>query len=238
MDAKDRYLYAKFIHQRTLFRTLGFRSENVIALDVSPYEGAELIHDLNHPIDPNVTGCFDLVYDGGTIEHVFSIQMSLWNLVRLCKRGGIIINHTPADYINHGFVNVGIDLFRDFYMSNGFEHIGLDYVVVPLFSGRGNRYYIRFGPKDFRHPLHPFYGTTVFSSFQKIQETNLTIPTQGCYASVWSECTVGNNRPADRDSEHGKRFYSLVRHIVDSNFITSTLIRNYFAIRRGKRIYL
>jgi SAM-dependent methyltransferase len=238
-DPAQRALYANCIHQRTLFRLLGFSAENIHAMDVSPYEGADVIHDLNEPVDARFAGQFDLVYDGGTIEHVFSLKDALWNLMRMCKVGGFVVNHTPADYVNHGFVNVGADLFRDFYWSNGFEQVGLDYIAVPMTEGRRNRYYLRFAPESFRHSLQPFYGTTLFSSFQKIQESALQIPSQGCYASRWAD---GSDTGAPTETESASsgrgRLRELLRRAIDSNYVTSTLVRNHLALRRGERVAL
>src|SRR4051794_12845528 len=48
---------------RSFFRSLGF--ERCLALDVSDYEGAEILHDLNRPDPPEEhRGVADLVFDG------------------------------------------------------------------------------------------------------------------------------------------------------------------------------
>src|SRR4051794_39170398 len=50
-----------------LFRSLG--AKQVDALDASDFEGATLIHDLNLPLGDKFRERFDVVYDGGTLEH-------------------------------------------------------------------------------------------------------------------------------------------------------------------------
>src|SRR6267378_2811666 len=58
-----------FIHQRTLFRLLGFGSSDIHSMDYSSFEGADFIHDLNSPVPEAFFSKYDLVFDAGTIEH-------------------------------------------------------------------------------------------------------------------------------------------------------------------------
>src|SRR5438128_12686818 len=53
-----------------VFKALGARS--VVSLDASDFEGANIVHDLNKPLPAELPERFDLVYDGGTLEHVFN----------------------------------------------------------------------------------------------------------------------------------------------------------------------
>ena len=55
-----------------VFRTLG--AAEVLALDCSAFEGAEVIHDLNQPLPEHLASRFDLVLDAGTLEHVFDVR--------------------------------------------------------------------------------------------------------------------------------------------------------------------
>jgi hypothetical protein len=50
-DVSQRQHIAKYIHQKSLFRLLGFAEENIFSLDASDYEGCDLILDLNKPFD-------------------------------------------------------------------------------------------------------------------------------------------------------------------------------------------
>src|SRR4051812_23647278 len=50
-------------------RMLGAKKS--VSMDVSDYEGAEIVHDLNLPVSKELHERFDLVIDGGTLEHVF-----------------------------------------------------------------------------------------------------------------------------------------------------------------------
>src|ERR1043166_8363609 len=58
-----------------LARALG--AKNASAMDVSDFEGATVLHDLNQPIPPELEERFDVVIDGGTLEHVFNFPVAI-----------------------------------------------------------------------------------------------------------------------------------------------------------------
>jgi hypothetical protein len=103
---------------RTLFRRLGFGE--VRALDVSPWEGAEIVHDLNRPVPDELAGRFDAVFEAGTIQHVFDTPAVLANLHRLLRVGGRAIHGMApsSNHVDHGFHMFSPTLFHDFYTAN------------------------------------------------------------------------------------------------------------------------
>jgi hypothetical protein len=103
-----------------VFRTLG--AKEIVSLDVSSFEGASIVHDLNRPIGPELREQFDLVYDGGTLEHVFNFPVALQSCMELTRIGGRVFIHTVANnYCGHGFYQFGPELFfRAFSAPNGF----------------------------------------------------------------------------------------------------------------------
>ncbi|MBK9137940.1 MAG: hypothetical protein IPM17_04150 [Verrucomicrobia bacterium] len=102
-------------------RLLG--ATEVLACDASPYEGAEVIHDLNQPIPADLAGQFDLVLDGGTLEHVFHFPTAISNCMKLLRVGGRLLLFTPANnYCGHGFYQFSPELFyRVLGPDNGFQ---------------------------------------------------------------------------------------------------------------------
>lgn len=114
--------YAKNISDVVFFNLLGVR--DVQALDYSSYEHAEIIHDLNQPVPPQLRGRFDVIVDAGTIEHVFDVRQSLANLALMLRPGGRVIHISPANnYTNHGFYQFSPTLFFDFYSANNFADL-------------------------------------------------------------------------------------------------------------------
>lgn len=104
-----------------VFRALG--AKNVYALDASNFEGAQFVHDLNQPLPPELKERFDIVYDGGTLEHVFNYPLALKNCMEMLRPGGRFMAHTPANnWCGHGFYQFSAELFfRVFSPENGFE---------------------------------------------------------------------------------------------------------------------
>lgn len=96
------------------------------SLDFSDIEGAEYIHDLSRPIPQKLRKRFDVIYDGGTTEHVFDIAQSFRNVDRMLKDDGIFISCVGTDgWFGHGFYQVGPDIpWRFWKASLGYDVLG------------------------------------------------------------------------------------------------------------------
>jgi len=103
------------------FAQLGF--EQVSALDISDYEGADIVGDLNDPdLQRKLGRRFDLVYDSGTIEHIFDAPAALRTIAGLIRPGGVVVHATPCNgFVDHGFWQVSPDLYKAFYGAAGFN---------------------------------------------------------------------------------------------------------------------
>lgn len=108
-------------------RALGARS--VESIDASEYEGAQIVHDLNEPIGDDLRGRFSMLYDGGTLEHLFDVPTALRSYMEMVEVGGHLIIHTMANNnLGHGFYQFSPELFfRVLGPHNGYE---LERVVV------------------------------------------------------------------------------------------------------------
>jgi hypothetical protein len=111
----------KALYAEPCFKSLG--ATQVHSMDVSGFEGANFIHDLNQPIGPELRERFDLVYDGGTLEHVFHFPTALKSCMEMVKIGGRFFTHTVANnWCGHGFFQFSPELFyRALSPENGFE---------------------------------------------------------------------------------------------------------------------
>jgi hypothetical protein len=115
----------------------------VEALDYSDYEGAQHVHDMNEPVPEAMVGRFEIVYDGGSLQHIFNFPTAIANLMRMTKVGGRVFMSTPANgFFGHGFYQFSPELmYRVFAPENGFE-IGTVQVVearYPSFELTHNR---------------------------------------------------------------------------------------------------
>jgi SAM-dependent methyltransferase len=106
------------LSDQQLFRGLGF--DQIAALDASAHEGADILHDLNNSdVPPNCSARFDVVFDGGTMEHVFDIAAVLRGICRMTRTGGRVIHISPmSNCVDHGFYSFSPTLFADFYAAN------------------------------------------------------------------------------------------------------------------------
>lgn len=109
------------IHADPFFKCLG--AKQVDGLDVSDFEGARFVHDLNQPISPELKERFGVVYDGGSLEHVFNFPVALKNCLEMVRVGGRFFTHTSANnWCGHGFYQFSPELFfRVLSEENGFK---------------------------------------------------------------------------------------------------------------------
>ncbi len=121
-EIDDNTQFGASLHQTSFFKMLGFT--DVDSLDFYSIESPTYVVDLNKPITEDLLGLYDLVYDGGTTEHIFDTRQVLTNAVRLIKPNGLIVHDLPmSGLVNHGFYQFSPCLFYDFYGCNGFEII-------------------------------------------------------------------------------------------------------------------
>jgi hypothetical protein len=111
---------ADTVHADPCFRCLG--AKQVDALDASDFEGARFVHDLNQPIGSELRERFGVVYDGGSLEHVFNFPVALKNCMEMVRVGGRFFTHTPANnWCGHGLYQFSPELFfRTLSEENGF----------------------------------------------------------------------------------------------------------------------
>jgi SAM-dependent methyltransferase len=104
-----------------LYRDLGF--DEVHSMDVSPYQGAGHIHDLNDPrIADDLKGQYDFVIASGTLEHVFHWHNAVKVAFDLLKIGGTLVFGSPANnWTDHGFYQFSPTLKFDLFADNGWE---------------------------------------------------------------------------------------------------------------------
>ena len=118
-----------------------FNLSSLNALDYSSFEKADIIHDLNTPLN-NYKKQFDTILDFGTSEHVFNIVECFKNISNLCKINGHIIHCLPANNnCGHGFWQFSPELFFNIYdKKNGFDETEI--FLINLFDKK-NWYKIR-----------------------------------------------------------------------------------------------
>lgn len=108
-----------------IFRHLGARE--VDSLDASAYEGSSFVQDLNEPLQERLHGRYSVVFDGGSLEHVFNLPQALKNCMQAVAPSGHFITITPANsFLGHGFYQFSPELFYSALApANGFQVLAL-----------------------------------------------------------------------------------------------------------------
>ena len=198
---------------------LGF---TVDALDASNYEGADIVHDLNQPIPHHLRNRYDLVWDGGTLEHVFNFPVAMQNVMQMTKVGGHVFLETPANNLcGHGFYQFSPELFfRVFTPANGFELLRL-YILC-----EGRAYHV-VDPIDVhgRVLLLNSKATTLRVHARKIADIPLSIVQQSDYVDNWQQ---KHEVPSD-----GRWKAILRKHLSPAQIHTISKFNNWVRKWRG-----
>ncbi|MEX2092517.1 MAG: hypothetical protein WD971_07555 [Pirellulales bacterium] len=97
-------------------------AKSVTSFDVSDFEGATVIHDMNEPVSPEFHGKFTAVLDGGTLEHIFNVRQAFKNALEMVRLGGHYLCVTCGNNLfGHGFYQISSDFFyQSLTPENGF----------------------------------------------------------------------------------------------------------------------
>ncbi|WP_415184915.1 methyltransferase domain-containing protein [Phaeovulum sp.] len=113
-------------YAENFFAALGYAS--VDSMDFSDFEGASIVQDLSAGLPAELEEKFDVIYDGGTCEHIFELPTAYRNIHRMLKKGGVLIGHSPCNnWINHSFYQISPE------MVYGFWEKAMGYKVLQLF---------------------------------------------------------------------------------------------------------
>ena len=185
----------EILHQNDVFNQLGFIEIN--SLDYYPHEKPTFTLDLNKPLSSEYVNKYDLVYDGGTMEHCFNVPMVLENTIKFLKRGGTVVHVNPmSGQVGHGFYQFSPTLYYDFYAANGFDNLKME-IYIQL----SKREYVYTIPNNklnkFVNVPRCFMGARAFIHFsaRKTQEVDeIVFPIQAQYKNHF-EINKGISHP-------------------------------------------
>ena len=176
----------------------------LVSLDYSNYEGATINVDLNKPISNSLHNKFDVLIDGGTIEHIFNFPVAIENYMNMVKKNGSIFIFTNANnHFGHGFYQYSPELFfRVFNEKNGFELKSVIIVKHPFPGAELSEKQICYKVAD---PKEIGRRSTIVSKsplgimVHAIKRKNTSIfeemPIQSDYSKLW-----GNNQNAKNNN--------------------------------------
>jgi hypothetical protein len=177
----------------------------ISSMDFSPYEGAEIIHDLNLPVPEELHNKFDMIIDGGLLEHVFNFPVAIKNCMEMTKLGGHVCLFTPANnFFGHGFYQFSPELFyRIFNENNGFtvekmvvttNDIGIGNLFgLEYFPEYGGKWYEVIDPDEIKQRvlLINKMPTVLMIIAKRTENCSIfsKLPQQSDYVTEWSKTT-------------------------------------------------
>jgi len=180
----DAAIIAQNEYSETFFSALGAKC--ISSLDVSDYEGATIIHDLNQPIPVELSQRFSVVHDGGALQHVFNFPQALKNCMEMVRVGGYFTQVSVANnFMGFGFWQICPELiYRVFTPQNGFNVVAvLLHEVIP----KGRWYLV---PDPFTYPQKQLCNsvpTYILTIAKRISVENIfsAAPQQAEWALRW-----------------------------------------------------
>lgn len=200
---------AKWPYADDLFAGLGATTLDI--MDASNYEGANVIWNMNQPIEAALKESYDCVFDGGTLEHIFNFPIALKNCMQMVKVGGhLIIATMMNNWAGHGFYQFSPELFYNAVSSeNGFA-------PLKAFLVHQGRWYSIANPKVVHKRVELLSKDRVTLFFlakrQECKQVFASWPQQTDYSALWSqvggqkECESPGTKWKDRLTE---RFWLL-----------------------------
>lgn len=194
-------------YAETLMARLGFGAMEV--MDFSDYEGATLLHDLNQRPDKSLENQFDLIFDGGTVEHVFNVPMALEGLYRMLKPGGRLVSANGMNgWYAHGMYQFNPELVWTFWRRACNCNV-LDCRAIPVDPNN------EFGQVEFEDPadrgvrlrLKDRMGpgrTYLYYEIEKTEESHLPdFALQSDYETRWNGARNAGMTRLDCDTDGG-----------------------------------
>lgn len=104
-----------------LLHTLFPHITSIDVLDVSPYEGANVIADMNLPISRNLYSSFDFVYDSSVLDNVFNPAQMISNIATMLRANGRVCMNNVASFFPGALCSCHPEWFYSFFAVNNFS---------------------------------------------------------------------------------------------------------------------
>lgn len=164
-------------------------AQDIKSVDVSGYEGASVVHDMNLKIPDSLQGSFSLVIDAGTLEHIFNFPTAIQNCMDMVEVGGHLLLMTPANnFMGHGFYQFSPELFfRVCSDAQGFQVVKIILCEVDP----GGRWYEVVDPAKARRRVEmvnskPAYLMVLARRVRQVPVLTVA-PQQSDYTVLWQE---------------------------------------------------
>ncbi len=232
-EARARFQRSESPYAEEFLSCIG--AKQIDSMDFSEFEGATLTHDLNRPIPDHLNRKFDVVFDGGSLEHVFDVRTGFRNCMNMVKVGGHFLGVSPANsFMGHGFYQFSPEFFFEvFAEQNGFR---TRQIILCEYGKK--RWYEVTAPREIRSRVLLGKSVKVYAMIiaQRIADVPVfsVTPQQSDYAAAWA----GDGMPAPSKMARKRSDFGLAlraSHALSYVYCRATG-RTYFEPSYYKRI--
>lgn len=105
-----------FISDKNFFSL--FSDAQIMAVDVTDYEEADIIHDMTQPLPDHMIGAYDFVINGSCLDNIFDPAAAQRNFGRVLKPSGRLFQVEWGSSFSSAYVMFSPEWFYDFYLYN------------------------------------------------------------------------------------------------------------------------
>jgi hypothetical protein len=197
-----------------LLRHMGFG--HIDSFDFNGYEKPTHIHDFNQPIPAEFELRYDLVLDGGSLEHIFNFPTALRNCMSMARMNGMFISCTPCNnQCGHGFYQFSPELY--FSLLRGYN----GYMNMDIFCHEITPGALWFRVKDpylVKNRVNMLTWKPIMMVVMARRTENGPLPPfriqQSDYETVWAGASLQKIAPNNRDVRFAARIRRLMRRFV------------------------
>jgi SAM-dependent methyltransferase len=120
IDTETRGRGESYITDRA-FYSLFTKNTSYRCLDVTDYEGADIITDLCAPLPVHLEGIANFIVDGSSLDNIFDPASAIRNLSRLLKPHGRTLHIDRVSRRHNVYVAFALSWFHDYYSINAFD---------------------------------------------------------------------------------------------------------------------
>ncbi len=107
------------ITDRCLMNFIGIKKFS--AIDVSDYEGADIVCDLSHSLPDSLYGKFDFIFNGSCLDNIFNPAEALRNISRMLKPNGRLVMIEHGSMANGPYTVFSPGWFFDYFCCNKYS---------------------------------------------------------------------------------------------------------------------
>ena len=185
------------------------------AVDVTSYEQAEIVHDMNTPVPSHLERRFDFIFNGSCMDNSFNPAMFITNTSRMLRPFGRVVHIEHGSNWPGAYLSYSPDWFLDYYALNNWDDCQ---VFVAEFPGHTPNHHVYVNWTLYRwNPLITLpagNGTNCSSHASSAHRLLVVVAEKGLDSTDNDFPVQGQYRPEEHDARYAfayRRFMSSKR---------------------------